>query len=125
MMQLDLMTEGTLYADLKIYEELDGVFYHRMGQLVGGHAIVIVGWGTKDGLPYWLIRNSWGVNWGDGGHFRIRRGTNECGIEARVWGASGFAEDDERPQPVNPWTLYGYHEGRTFEGHDLRSEDPR
>jgi len=39
MMQLDLMTEGTLYAALKIYEDFDsffyeepdGVFYHRMG----------------------------------------------------------------------------------------------
>ena len=60
MMQLDLMTQGTLYAALKVYEDFDsffyeepdGVFYHRFGQLVGGHAIVIVGWGTKDGLPY-------------------------------------------------------------------------
>jgi len=133
MMQLDLMTEGTLYAALKIYEDFDsffyeepdGVFYHRMGQLVGGHAIVIVGWGVKDGLPYWLIRNSWGVNWGDGGHFRVRRGTNECGIEGRVWGSYGFEhEDGVQPQAVNPWTLYGYYEGKTFDGHDLRQEDP-
>merc|ERR1719316_2581667 len=133
MMQLDLMTEGTLYAALKIYEDFDsffyeepdGVFYHRMGQLVGGHAIVIVGWGTKDGLPYWLIRNSWGVNWGDGGHFRVRRGTNECGIEARVWGSYGFEhEDGVKPQAVNPWTLYGYYEGKTFDGHDLRQDAP-
>jgi len=92
---------------------------------VGGHAIVIVGWGVKDGLPYWLIRNSWGVNWGDGGHFRVRRGTNECGIEGRVWGSYGFEhEDGVQPQAVNPWTLYGYYEGKTFDGHDLRQEDP-
>merc|ERR1719253_787844 len=132
-MKLDLMTQGTLYAALKIYEDFDGFFYdqpdavysHRLGQLVGGHAIVIVGWGVKDGEPYWLIRNSWGVNWGDGGHFRVRRGSNECGIESRVWGSSGFEDDGERPQAVNPWTLYGYHEGKSFDGLTLRSEDPR
>jgi hypothetical protein len=38
----------------------------------GGHAIVIVGWGTNSkGINYWLIRNSWGTSGGDGGYFRM------------------------------------------------------
>jgi C1A family cysteine protease len=37
---------------------------------VGGHAISIVGWGTNaNGVAYWLIENSWGVNWGDSGSY--------------------------------------------------------
>lgn len=38
----------------------------------GGHAIVIVGWGINSkGIHYWLIRNSWGDQEGDGGYFKM------------------------------------------------------
>ena len=51
----------------------------------GGHSVVIVGWGTDDnGIKYWIVANSWTTDWGDGGYFKIRRGTNECDIEANV-----------------------------------------
>ena len=35
------------------------------------HAVTVVGYGTQNGRPYWLIKNSWGDNWGDGGYVRI------------------------------------------------------
>jgi hypothetical protein len=133
-MMVDLMTEGTLYAAIRIYEDFDGffqndpmgVYRHLYGQLIGGHAIVIVGWGEKDGIKYWLLRNSWGINWGDSGHFRVKRGTDECGIESRVWAYSTFdAGGGERPEAVNPWTLYGYRRAQTYDGSDLRRVEPR
>jgi hypothetical protein len=47
----------------------------------GGHAITIVGWGTDpdSGETFWIIRNSWGVAWGEAGYFRMYAG--QCGIE--------------------------------------------
>jgi hypothetical protein len=49
------------------------------------HAVVVVGWGSEDGQDYWLIQNSWGLNWGEAGYFRLARGPGpdgrgECGI---------------------------------------------
>jgi hypothetical protein len=42
----------------------------------------VIGWGTENGIDYWLCKNSYGSNWGGlGGYFKIRRGTNECGCE--------------------------------------------
>lgn len=49
--------------------------------MLGGHAIKIMGWGTENGTPYWLVANSWNEDWGDHGYFKIERGTNQCQIE--------------------------------------------
>lgn len=38
------------------------------------HAVVVIGWGTESDIPYWLIKNSWGENWGDNGYIKIKRG---------------------------------------------------
>jgi hypothetical protein len=37
------------------------------------HCIALVGWQdtSSDGDGYWILRNSWGTNWGEGGYMRI------------------------------------------------------
>jgi len=49
--------------------------------MLGGHAIKIMGWGTENGAPYWLVANSWNEDWGDHGYFKIDKGHNQCQIE--------------------------------------------
>ena len=44
------------------------------------HAITVVGYGVEKGKAYWLIKNSWGVKWGEKGYMRLKRGVEMCGI---------------------------------------------
>ncbi len=49
------------------------------------HSIQIIGWGVEEGtnIKFWICRNSYGIHFGEEfGHFRVRRGSNDFGIES-------------------------------------------
>ena len=46
--------------------------------------VVVVGYGNQDGKDYWVIRNSWGLDWGEAGYMRLARGINACGVANSV-----------------------------------------
>lgn len=52
----------------------------KTGPMNVNHAVLAVGYGTENGVDYWLVKNSWSEHWGDEGYFKIQRGVNMCGI---------------------------------------------
>lgn len=48
------------------------------------HAVQIVGYNLKDEVPYYIVRNSWGSDFGDKGYLYLRIGQNLCGIASEV-----------------------------------------
>jgi C1A family cysteine protease len=62
-----------VYYDFFFYES--GCYQHVYGPYMGGHAVCIVGWTADD---CWIVKNSWGTDWGENGFFKIK--FRNCGI---------------------------------------------
>jgi len=51
------------------------------------HAIQLTGYSPNQGA-YWIVRNSWGADWGENGFIWLQYGQNTCGITSEVTAAS-------------------------------------
>jgi cathepsin B len=97
--QNELYTNGPIEITFNVYADflnyVGGIYFHRAGGFMGGHAVKLVGWGVENGVDYWLVANSWNRDFGEDGLFRIVRGKNECGIESG--GVAGVADLQRSP----------------------------
>ncbi|KAK4426391.1 Cysteine proteinase RD21A [Sesamum alatum] len=90
---------------LQLYSS--GVFTGECGTQLD-HGVVAVGYGTEDGVDYWIVRNSWGTQWGEDGYLRLERNVDgnpagKCGI---VMEASYPTKNSENPAKSNPGSGY-------------------
>lgn len=88
----EIMTNGPIQAGFSVYEDFmhysGGVYEHKSGSLLGGHAVKIVGWGVENNVEYWIVANSWNTTWGEQGFFKIK--TGDCGINDQLY--AGLAD---------------------------------
>lgn len=82
-----VITGIKMYPDFYTFDAKNDIYiWDGDGPQVGGHACEIVGWGSEGGIDYWIVKNSWGEDWGREGYFYIQRGVNMCEIEDNCFG---------------------------------------
>lgn len=99
---------GPVTASFRVYEDFylfdaktDIYSWNGTGDPVGGHGVEIVGWGNKNNIDYWIIKNFWGPTWGMNGYFYMKKGVNMCGIEDYVInGAPDFFYPNNYENPI-------------------------
>ena len=68
-----LIKYGPLVICFPVYEDFidykRGVYHHRKGDRIGGHLVALVGY--DDSEQCWIVKNSWGEEWGDHGWFKM------------------------------------------------------
>ncbi|KAK4376958.1 hypothetical protein RND71_003254 [Anisodus tanguticus] len=88
-------------SDLQFYSE--GVFNGNCGTELD-HGVAVVGYGsTHDGTKYWIVKNSWGTDWGEQGYFRMQRGIDAeeglCGMTMEASYPVKLSADNPKPAP--------------------------
>lgn len=92
------LIEGPVVVAIAAYS--DTIRYYKPGTIIesdceveeeakigpNDHAVLLVGYGTEDGVDYWLVQNSFGKTYGDDGYLKIKRepgliGPGICGIQ--------------------------------------------
>ncbi|MGZ3774089.1 MAG: C1 family peptidase [Pseudobdellovibrionaceae bacterium] len=80
------LQNGPVVTSMKVYSDFvayaGGIYQHTMGEILGGHAISIIGY--DDEKQAFIIRNSWGESWGENG-FAYVAYDDDSGVGDDTW----------------------------------------
>jgi len=105
LIQQELVNNGPLVMS---FEPKEDFMYYKAGIYKSGpnkihqeweqvdHAVLLSGYGSEKGQPYWTMQNSWGTSWGEAGFFRMARGIDESGCESIAVAADVTTESDNK-----------------------------
>jgi len=105
LIQQELVNNGPLVMS---FEPKEDFMYYKAGIYKSGpnrihqeweqvdHAVLLSGYGSEKGQPYWTMQNSWGNSWGEAGFFRMARGIDESGCESIAVAADVTTESDNK-----------------------------
>lgn len=87
----------------QLYES--GIFSGSCG-LDLDHGVTAVGYGSENGKDYWIVRNSWGTEWGESGYIRLARNiglsSGKCGIAMEASYPIKTSPNPPNPGPSPP-----------------------
>jgi len=64
------------------------------------HAVLLVGYASGNGTNYWIVKNSWGEDWGENGYFRIENDNDLCGINDCVSSSFSHGKQEFSMNPI-------------------------
>lgn len=88
-----LVAYGPLWTSMQVYDDFysyqSGIYTYTAGHARGGHAVVLIGF--DEDAECFIVKNSWGTDWGESGTFRIAYGEVAGDVE---FGAYTYAYGD-------------------------------
>jgi len=75
----DALVAANVQSPVSICLDAENIMFYSSGIYDGpcgtsiDHCVLLVGYGTTNSTPYWLIKNSWGTSWGEEGYFQLIR----------------------------------------------------
>lgn len=82
----EALKKGPMMTTMQVYEDFlsygGGIYKNVSQKKVGGHAVSLIGFNDQE--RYWIIRNSWGDDWGEKGFARISY-DDDSGIADDTW----------------------------------------
>jgi len=90
---------ATVYVDSKFQAYTGGTF-NSTGSGTINHAITLVGW--DDSKSAWILRNSWGSDWGESGYMYIAYNANSVGTSAAY---AKYSSNDNTATPTTTSTV--------------------
>jgi len=84
-MKAEIYKNGPITCGMDVTDNFEaytgGIYKEKKLLPIPNHEVSVIGFGVEDDQEFWIVRNSWGTYWGEGGFFRIAMGGDGLCIE--------------------------------------------